>query len=78
APESNFTKYHVEAGVASGNLVFLKHNFTSRWWLELPKPVSDDNPDLKRKRFIPCSPKDYQQAMQNEMPERLWRIIQKL
>ncbi|MFN5223630.1 MAG: formimidoylglutamase [Bacteroidota bacterium] len=78
APESNFTRYHVEAGVASGNLVFLKHNFTSRWWLELPSPVSQDNPDLIRKRHIPCSAKDYQQAMQNEMPERLWRIIQKL
>ena len=78
APEANFTRYHVEAGVASGNLIFLKHNFTSRWWLELPKPVSQDNPDLVRKRHIPCSAKDYQQAMQNEMPERLWRIIQKL
>lgn len=78
APESNFTRYHVEAGVNAGGLIFVKHNFTSRWWLELPKPVSDDNPDLKRKRFIPCSNRDYQQAMQNEMPERLWQIIQKL
>ena len=78
APESSFMRYHVEAGVASGNLVFLKHTYTARWWLELPRPVSEDNPDLIRKKHIPCSAKDYQQAMQNEMPERLWRIIQKL
>lgn len=55
-------------------LTFWKSNKSGRWWMQIPVKT---NKKLQRHRLIPCSYKDYQQAGQDELPERLLRALQR-
>lgn len=56
---------------------FYKSKKSDRWWMEIPYPP---HKDLKYERhtLIPCSSKDYDLAMNNEIPDRWWQTYQKL
>ena len=41
-------------------------------------PVVGKTNRLNRYNFLPCSHRDYQQACNNEMPDRFWQALQKL
>lgn len=74
--KTGFIKYNVNMNVAEKELVFYKSKRSERWWMEVP--YTNDKMRYHRQQFIPCSYKDYQTAMQDEMPERWWQAFQKL
>ncbi len=71
-----FIKYVVSIRDFQNKINFYKSKKSSRWWMEVPCP-----PNLQRKYLrqflIPCSYKDYQEACQNEIPEKWWQVYQK-
>lgn len=73
----NFIRYIVPIENHRENIVFIKSKLTDRWWIEAP--VSETKKD-KYNRFyhIPCSYSDYEQACNNEIPDRWWKAYQKL
>lgn len=56
---------------------FYKSKKSDRWWMEIPYPP---NKDLKFERhtLIPCSYKDYENAVSKDVPDRWWQTYQKL
>lgn len=74
--EQNFTIYRVPVSGDKQEITFLKSNKTERWWMELPSDRSRNR--LLRNHFLPCSYKDYEQACNNEIPDRWWQAIQKM
>jgi arginase family enzyme len=58
-----FIKYHVRVSDLEDDLIFVKSNFTDRWWMELQ---AGDNGVI----YIACSHEDYLKANTNEVPER--------
>lgn len=79
-PEENskgFMKYIVEAHGNGDDMVFYKSKQTDRWWVQLP--VSKNKvKEYARHIMVPCSYSDYQQACNQEIPERWWKAYQKL
>ncbi len=71
-----FIKYVVSIRDFQNKINFYKSKKSNRWWMEVPCP-----PNLQRKYLrqflIPCSYKDYQEACQNEIPEKWWQVYQK-
>lgn len=60
-----FAEFHVR--FSSNDTLFLKSRRTNRWWMGLPNGS-----------FIPCTLADYQQASQDEIPERWLRSQERL
>lgn len=58
-------------------LVFYKSNKSDRWWLEVPYPPSE-HVKFERHHLVPCNQQDYENAMNNELPDLWWRTYQKL
>jgi hypothetical protein len=56
-------------------LIFFKSNKTGRWWLEL-KVLSDNK--YKRHALIPCTYKDYTEALHQNIPNKWYKAMQKL
>ncbi|MFD2552375.1 formimidoylglutamase [Bizionia sediminis] len=57
-------------------LVFYKSIKTGRWWIEIP--FSDEvNNKLKRHTLLPCTHQDYEDACNNNVPERWYKAFQK-
>lgn len=73
---NGFLKYMVALSNTDHEVIFLKSTRSDRWWMEIP--ITDNNTKFQRHHIVPCSYKDYQQACNNEMPERWWQTYQKL
>jgi len=56
-------------------LIFYKSDKSDRWWIEIE--VVADSLLNERKVLFPCSYTDYELALQNIVPERWWRAMQK-
>ncbi len=73
---ADFIKYVVSIRDFQNKINFYKSKKSNRWWLEVPCP-----PNMQRKYnrqfLVPCSYKDYQEACQNEIPEKWWQVYQK-
>ncbi len=71
-----FIKYVVSIKEFQNKINFFKSKKSDRWWMEVPCP-----PRLQQKYdrlfLVPCSYKDYQEACQNEIPEKWWQVYQK-
>lgn len=62
------------------NLAFpfkLISSLIDRWWLEV-SVNNETNTKYRRHQFVPCSYPDYQAAMKHEIPDRWWKVQQKL
>ncbi len=70
-PES-FIKYHIHIDMADQDLAFYYSNLTQRWWMEVS--LESD----KRKILISCNAADYDLACKQEIPERWWRLFNRL
>lgn len=71
------TIYRVHIAEPGHEIIFYKSNKSDRWWMDVPYP-SDKRLKFERHHLVPCSYKDYQKAMENEMPDLWWRTFQKL
>ena len=58
-------------------LVFYKSKKSDRWWIELPCPQEQVS-KYQRHLLLPCLYKDYEQAVNGEIPERWWTFYQRL
>ena len=74
---TDFIRYNVQIGEGQENLVFLCHKISGKWWMDMSFMKTDDK-CFERHHFIPCSKEDYDQAMQNELPDKWWQFYQKL
>lgn len=63
-----FIKYNTAVNGAD-LLVFYKHKFTEKWWLQVPKPNKDAS-ESEEYVVIPCSYSDYIAASNGELPDR--------
>lgn len=68
-------KFTVHLGDADHDIIFWKSRKTERWWMEMP---FNDKPNLARHTLVPCSLKDYEQACEQELPDRWMKAYTKL
>jgi arginase family enzyme len=73
--KEQYLKYIV--ALADHELVFYKSPMTNRWWMDVPYPSTGGN-RYHRHHLVPCTYEDYQQATNEEMPDRWWKTFQKL
>jgi len=67
-------KFIVNLDAAGHDIIFHKSTLSERWWMEIPvkNPLSGYN------FFVSCSYEDYQQACNQELPDRWWRFLHRL
>ncbi len=79
-PENNnqdYVRFNVQVENFEEELVFLKSKKTDRWWMVVGAKEMV-NQKYKRHQFVPCSYYDYQTALNQEIPDRWWKVQQKL
>ena len=74
---SDYVKFHVVLQDEKYEINFFKSKKTNRWWMEIPYPPSKGL-KFERHTLLPCSYKDYELAVNNEIPDRWWQTYQKL
>jgi formiminoglutamase len=62
-------EYIVQPKTLGHTIVFWKSKKSGRWWMQIPADKKDSQP--ARHRLIPCSYKDYVQASNGGLPDRL-------
>lgn len=70
-----YIKYVVSMKEFRNEIVFYKSKVSDRWWMEVPCQGLQSK--YERQFLVPCSYKDYQDACQEEMPEKWWQVYQK-
>lgn len=73
--QDKFLQYRTTLNNGEHEIIFYKSKTSGRWWMEIPHPKNH-----KENTFpivVPCSYADYQVALNNEMPDRWWRVYQK-
>ena len=55
-------------------VTFWRSTRSGRWWMQVP---TETKANQERHKMVPCTYEDYQQACQDEMPERLWRALRR-
>jgi formiminoglutamase len=80
--ENFYTKYIIPFDTPHLDLVFYKSLLSERWWLEIPEPpsyaleIAQGIPNFyKRATLVPCSPQDYQETTQGNLPDRLIKAL---
>lgn len=69
-----FRHFYVQVSDIEEELEFLCHKMNGKWWMSFALP----NTEKPQKHYIPCSKEDYQQAMNDELPDHWWQFYQKL
>ncbi len=77
AKTDDYIKFTVTAGNGDEDLVFLKSKKSERWWMEVQTDTKFMN-KYKRHQYVPCSYQDYQDALNHDIPDRWWKVQQKL
>jgi formiminoglutamase len=75
--KKEYTKFTVFLEEIRHDLVFLKSNKSDRWWMEVPYPPKDGL-RFERHHLVPCNKRDYDLALENDIPDLWWRTYQKL
>jgi formiminoglutamase len=74
--KAGFVKYRVAVNKEEQEIVFYKSNKSDRWWMEVP--YHSNKIKYERHHLVPCSYKDYETALKEEIPERWWQAFQKI
>lgn len=74
ASKENFLKYQVP--VNDDVLIFYKSNLSGRWWIEIPYSANFNN-KLEKHTLLPCTYQDYEEACNQNIPERWWKARRK-
>jgi hypothetical protein len=75
--KESYLKYIVDLSTEEHQLTFYKSPRSDRWWMDVPYPAGRKN-KYERHHLVPCSYDEYQQATNDDMPDRWWRTYQKL
>ncbi|HNW96868.1 MAG TPA: formimidoylglutamase [Bacteroidales bacterium] len=75
--KEQYLKYRVSINNHKYEIIFYKSKKSDRWWMEVPCPTFLKS-KYERHYLVPCSYKDYQTALKEEMPDRWWQVYQKL
>lgn len=75
--KKDYMKFTVILDDGKYEIIFYKSNRSERWWMEVPYPPNQKT-KFERHHMIPCNRSDYENAMQNEMPDLWWKTYQKL
>ena len=75
--KSEYTRFTVFLEESGREIVFFKSNKSARWWMEVPYPPQSGT-KYERHHMVPCNKLDYDNAMNNEMPDLWWKTYQKL
>ena len=67
--KSEFQEYLVQPNHLSIELKFFKHKITGQWWVKLPEEINEGEVVLA------CSERDYYQACNDEVSERLMQAM---
>lgn len=73
----DYLRFHVVLQDEKYEINFYKSKKSDRWWMEIPYPPQKGL-KFERHTLIPCSYKDYELAVNNEIPDRWWQTYQKL
>lgn len=73
----DYVRFHVVLQDEKYEINFYKSKKSDRWWMEIPYPPHQGL-KFERHTLIPCSYKDYELAVNNEIPDRWWQTYQKL
>jgi formiminoglutamase len=74
---SEYIKYIVPLLNEGHELIFYKSDKSDRWWMDVPYPSGQEN-KYERHHLVPCTYEEYQQATNEEMPDKWWKTYQKL
>lgn len=74
--KTEFIKYSVPIKKEDQEIIFYKSNRSERWWMEVP--FHSNKIKYERHHMVPCSYKDYETALREEMPDRWWQAYQKI
>jgi arginase family enzyme len=72
----DYMMYRTSFMKSNHEIVFYKNIYTERWWMEVPYPK--ERSEQQGKFLVPCSYKDYQSALSDEIPDRWMKAYQKL
>jgi hypothetical protein len=73
----DYTIYNISLENIQEEIIFFKNKRNGKWWMKVP--MKNNSTSLKKRfHLIPCHIKDYQQAMQGELPESWWQTYKKL
>lgn len=75
--KSAYLKYRVNIDDFKDEIIFYKSNKSSRWWMEVPYPNAKGT-KLQRHLLVPCNYEDYENALNNELPDLWLRTYRKL
>lgn len=74
-PLKNHPDYEVfKVGLHNGkyHINFIRSHKTGRWWMEVPYPPHLTQ-NYERHTMVPCSQKDYETALNDELPDKWWQ-----
>jgi len=72
-----YVKFHVKIQDHKEEIIFYKSKLSERWWMEVPVET-DLMTKYERHYMVPCSYSDYENAMDNNIPDRWWQVYQKM
>ena len=76
--DQDMVKYYVSMREGEYNACFYKNKKLNKWWMQIPLLISSDNQHLEHHCFVPCSYSDYFEASKGDIPDRWWRVFQKM
>lgn len=72
-----YVKFHVKVEGQKDEIIFYKSKRSERWWMEVPVET-DLMTKYERHYMVPCSYRDYQDALEDNIPDRWWQVYQKM
>lgn len=75
--KQNYRRYTVELRDQDVEIVFHKSKKSDRWWFEVPCNDMERRERYDRHLLVPCNYSDYEQALNNEVPELWWHYYQR-
>ena len=75
--KTEYKKYTVASEEGEEAVSFYKSGKSDRWWMDVPYN-SGQSSKYKRHLMVPCSYKDYETAMNYEIPDRWFQTLKKL
>ncbi|MCD4725835.1 MAG: hypothetical protein K8R63_13440, partial [Bacteroidales bacterium] len=72
-----YVKFHVKIKDHKDEIIFYKSKKSERWWMEVPVETSLKT-KYERHYMVPCSHRDYQDACDDNIPDRWWQVFQKM